>query len=159
MACESCRGQGSSNGTRRYNLQIPPGVANGDRLSISGEGGPGFRHGPPGNLEVVIQVEPHEFFTRVGNDLYCQVAVSFAEATLGGPIRVPALDGYQTLELPRGTQTGRIFRFAGAGAPGRHNQPPGDQVLKVVVTTPEHLTPRQRQILEEMARLDRAGNE
>jgi molecular chaperone DnaJ len=108
---------------------------------------------------VVIQVEPHEFFTRVGNDLYCQVKVSFVEAALGARIRIPTLDGFKVLDLPRGTQSGRIFRFPGAGAPAGPHRRAGDQVMEMVVTTPEHLSPRQREILEEMARLDQAGNE
>lgn len=158
-ACDHCDGQGYYGVTRQYHLKIPPGTLDGTRLSIPGEGGEGFYNGPPGNLKVVIQVETHEFFSRVGNDLHCQVKVSFAEAALGGKIRIPTLDGYRTLNLPRGTQTGRVFRFVGAGASGGLNQPTGDQVLEVVVTTPEYLSPRQREILEEMARLDQAGNE
>ncbi|MDP3183020.1 MAG: J domain-containing protein [Desulfobaccales bacterium] len=159
QACGYCDGQGYYGALRQYRLQIPPGTRDGACLRIPGEGGEGFYNGPPGDLEVVIQVEPHEFFTRVGNDLYCQVKISFAEAALGGPIRIPTLEGYQTLDLPRGTQTGRIFRFPGAGAPAGPHRPASDQVMEVVVTTPEYLSPRQKEILEEMARLDQAGNE
>ncbi len=159
QACGYCESQGYRGETRQYHLQIPGGTQDGACLRIPGEGGEGFRHGPPGDLEVVIRVEPHEFFIRVGNDLYCQVKISFAEAALGGAIRIPTLEGYQTLDLPRGTQSGRIFRFAGAGAPGGPHRPAGDQVMEVVVTTPEYLSPRQKEILEEMARLDQAGNE
>jgi len=159
QACGYCDGQGYYGATRQYHLQIPAGTEDGARLRIPGEGGEGFNNGPPGDLEVFIQVEPHEFFIRVGNDLYCQVKVSFAEAALGGAIRIPTLEGYQDLDLPGGTQTGRIFRFPGAGAPGGPRQPAGDQVMEVVVTTPQNLSPRQKEILEEMARLDQAGNE
>jgi molecular chaperone DnaJ len=108
-------------------------------------------------LEVVISVEPHKFFTRKGNDLHCRVRVSFAQAALGGLIRIPALTGHQILNLPRGTQTGRVFRFPGAGAPGGPQSPPGDQIVEVVLTTPKSLTPAQREILEELASLEREG--
>lgn len=155
QACPHCQGQGHLQQTRQYHLRIPPGTQEGARLRIAGEGGEGFQNGPPGNLEVVISVEPHSFFTRVGNDLYCQVEVSFAQAALGAAVRIPTLEAYQTLTLPRGTQNGRVFRFPGAGAPGGPQQPRGDQVVKVVVITPEHLNPGQQEILEELARLKR----
>ena len=166
--CERCRGQGKivsqpcpgcgGNGYRRqvryYHVHIPPGTNNGARLRIPGEGGEGFRNGPPGNLEVVISVAPDRFFTRVGNDLHCRVEISFALAALGGVIEVPTLENHQTLTLPRGTQSGRFFRFPGAGAPGGPQQPRGDQVVEVVVSSPEHLEPGQKEILEEFARLE-----
>ncbi len=118
-----------------------------------GQGGESHQGGPPGNLEVVISVAPHEFFTRKGRDLHCQFKVSFAQAALGGEVRVPTLHGYATLNLPRGTESGRLFRFPAAGAPGGGNLPPGDQIVEVVVTTPEILTPAHREIVEELARL------
>jgi molecular chaperone DnaJ len=151
QACSRCHGKGYWKETRRYRLSIPPGTRDGARLRIAGEGGEGFRNGPPGNLEVVIHVQPHHLFNRVGNDLYCRVEVSFAQAALGGPIQVPTLDGFFSFDLPRGTQNGRIFRFPGAGAPG------GDQVMEVVVTTPHSLNLRQADILWEMLALEPEG--
>jgi molecular chaperone DnaJ len=162
--CQHCGGLGSSSHKRKYHLQIPPGTQEGARLRIKGEGGGAVQDGPPGNLEVVIHVAPHDFFTRMGNDIHCKVEVSFAQASLGGAIRVPTLDGFQTVQLPQGTQTGWTFRFVGAGAPGGPEDSPGDQVNEVVVTTPQHLSLRQRSLLEELERLnreplDRAGHE
>lgn len=151
--CRHCHGQGFSPARQQYPVHIPPGIEDGSRLRFTGEGGEGFHYGPPGNLEVVIHVAPDDFFTRVGNDLHCQVRVSFAEAALGGAIRIPTLDGYRTVNLPPGTQTGWTFRFMGAGGPGGSHRPPGDQVNEVVVTTPQDLTPRQRELLEELALL------
>ncbi len=148
QACSRCHGKGSWGETRHYHLSIPPGIRDGARLRLAGEGGAAFQKGPPGNLEVVIHVQPHHFFSRVGNDLYCRVEISFAQAALGGPIRVPSLDGFFTFDLPRGTQHGRVFRFLGAGAPG------GDQVMEVVVTTPQFFNPRQVEILQEMLTLE-----
>ncbi len=155
QACSHCGGEGHVWETRRYHLRIPPGVEDGTRLRIAGEGGPGFRNGPPGNLEIIIHVEPHLFFTRVGNDLHCRLQVSFAKAALGGQVRVPTLDGGRDLDLPRGTQSGKVFRFEGGGAPGGPHQPPGDQVVEVVVTPPADLSPGQKAILEEFASLER----
>ncbi len=94
--CRHCAGQGRRRVTRQYRLHIPPGIEDGTRFRIHGEGGEGFLNGPPGNLEVVIHVEPHRAFTRVGNDLYCQIKVSFALAALGGWIRIPTLEGDRT---------------------------------------------------------------
>ncbi|MEW6386524.1 MAG: DnaJ C-terminal domain-containing protein [Thermodesulfobacteriota bacterium] len=155
--CSHCHGQGYRLKTEHYQLHIPPGTEDGARLRFVGEGGEGFQNGPPGNLEVVISVEPHDCFTRRGKDLHCRVRVSFAQAALGGLIRIPALTGHQLLNLPRGTQTGRIFRVLGAGAPAGPQSQPGDQIVEVVVTTPEHLTPAQREILEELASLEKEG--
>jgi molecular chaperone DnaJ len=152
--CRHCAGQGRRPEKRQYALHIPPGTEDGTRLRLNGEGGEGFQNGPPGNLEVVIHVEPHESFTRVGNNLHCQVKVSFAMAALGGWIRIPTLEGYRPFKLPRGTQNGKVFRLPGAGASQGPHRPPGDQVLEVLVTTPEYLTPRQKELLIEVARLE-----
>jgi molecular chaperone DnaJ len=154
LSCLACQGTGYQNRPQSYHLKIPAGTEDGARLRFVGEGGKGFRNGPPGNLEVVISVEPHAFFTRQGNDLYCKFEISFAKAALGGMIRVPTLNGFRSVHLPQGTQSGRVFRFRGAGAPGGPNRAAGDQIVKVVVTTPEGLTPGQRQILEEFHQLE-----
>jgi molecular chaperone DnaJ len=154
QACPHCGGKGHVRETRQYRLRIPPGIEDGARMRLAGEGGPGFHNGPPGNLEVIIHVEPHLFFNRVGNDLYCRFHVSFAQAALGGMVRVPTLEGCWELDLPRGTQSGKVFRIPGAGAPGGPHQRPGDQVVEVVVTTPAALSPGQKAILEEFASLE-----
>jgi len=164
QACECCHGTGAGTERREYRLHIPPGTRDGARLRFHGEGGAGFQDGPPGNLEVVIHVAPDDFFTRLDNDIHCRVTVSFTQAALGGEVRVPTLQGYRTFNLPQSTQTGWTFRFPGAGTPGSPHQPPGDQVNEVVVSTPQNLSPRQRSLLEELARLepdqlDEAGHE
>jgi molecular chaperone DnaJ len=153
--CQHCQGHGGHTVTREYGLHIPPGTEDGARLRFYGEGGQGFLKGPPGHLEVVIHVAPDDFFTRVGNDIHCRIMITFAEAALGGPINIPTLEGYQSFDLPRGTQTGWTFRIPGAGSPGNSHQPPGDQVNEVVVATPQNLNPRQKSLLEEFARLER----
>jgi molecular chaperone DnaJ len=154
LACPHCQGQGHLWENSHYHLQIPPGTVNGSRFRLAGEGGQGFQNGPPGNLEVIIHVEPHSFFSRIGNDLHCRFPISFAQAALGGMVDVPTLDGCRALNLPRGTQSGKIFRFPGGGAPAGPHQPPGDQIVEVVVTTPGNLSPGQKAILEEFASLE-----
>lgn len=152
--CPHCQGEGHLVQRSRYQIRIPSGTQHGDRLCLKGEGGQGFHHGSPGNLEVVIHVEPHLFFRRVGNDVHCRMPVSFAQAALGGVIRIPAVEGCLELELPRGTQSGRVFRIPGAGTPAGPQRPAGDQVVEVVVTTPEHLSAHQKRLLQEFARLE-----
>jgi molecular chaperone DnaJ len=159
--CRHCGGSGLLSHHQEYHLRIPPGTQDGARFRIMGEGGQGFQNGPRGNLLVVVHVAPHEFFTRVGNDIHCKVEVSFAEAALGCVIPIPTLEGCQWVNLPQGTQTGWSCRFFGAGAPGTPTQPPGDQVNQVVVTP---LSPHQGLLLRELDRLesgqlDRAGHE
>ena len=154
--CPACEGKGYHQQFRPYHLDIPAGTEDGARLRFVGQGGESHQGGPPGNLEVVISVAPHEFFTRRGRDLHCQFKVSFAQAALGGEVQVPTLRGYATLNLPRGTRSGCLFCFPAAGAPGGGNHPPGDQIVEVVVTTPENLTLAQQQIMEEMARLGKS---
>jgi molecular chaperone DnaJ len=162
--CPYCHGRGLYSRKREYHLRIPPGTCDGARLRIRGEGGEGWQNGPPGNLEVVIHVAPHDTFTRVGNDIYCQVQVSLIEAALGGIIRIPTLDGFRTINLPQGVQSGWTFRFPGAGVPGGPQHPRGDQVNQVVVTSANNLGPQQGSWFGESIRLepgqfDRAGHE
>jgi molecular chaperone DnaJ len=153
QSCPACEGKGQDQQFRPYHLDIPAGTEDGARFRFVGEGGASIHGGPPGNLEVVISVAPHEFFTRKGRDLFCQFEVSFAQAALGGEVQVPTLQGYATLNLPRGTRSGCIFRFPAAGAPGGPQQPPGDQFVEVVVTTPEGLGLPQQDIVDKLAGL------
>jgi molecular chaperone DnaJ len=159
VPCRHCGGAGWRSQPKEYHLRIPPGTQDGACFRIIGEGGEGFRNGPRGNLLVMIHVAPHDFFTRVGNDIHCKVEVSVVEATLGGAIRIPTLDGYQWVNLPQGTQSGWSCRFVGAGAAGNGSQPPGDQVNEVIVTTPQDLSIKQWSLLRELDQLDRAGHE
>jgi molecular chaperone DnaJ len=154
--CPACEGKGHLVQSRNYRLNIPAGTEDGARFRFVGEGGESFVGGPPGNLEVVVSVEPHEFFTRKGRDLYCKYKISFAQAALGGEVQVPTLRGYVTLNLPRGTQNGCVYRLVAAGVPGCSRGGPGDQFVELVVTTPEYLSPAQREILQELVRLGKS---
>ncbi|MFZ2090002.1 MAG: DnaJ C-terminal domain-containing protein, partial [Desulfobaccales bacterium] len=153
QSCPVCEGRGQHQQFRTYHLDIPAGTEEGARFRFAGEGGESFRGGSPGNLEVVISVAPHEFFTRKGRDLHYQCKVSFAQAAMGGEVQVPTLRGCVTLTLPRGTKSGSIFRFPEFGAPGGSHQPPGDQIVEVVVATPEPLGAGQLNIMAKPAGL------
>ena len=151
--CPACEGRGQYQQLRPYRLDIPAGTEDGARFRFVGEGGVSLNGGPAGNLEVVLSVAPHDFFTRKGRDLFCQFKVSLDQAALGGEVQVPTLQGFATLNLPQGTKSGCVFRFPAAGAPGNPQQPPGDQYVEVVVTPAESLNLAQRDLMEELAGL------
>ena len=151
--CKACGGQGLVRLEREFAVTIPPGSEDGAVKRIAREGEPGRHGGPPGDLHVILRVAPHPLFTRQGHDVVCEVPVSFAQAALGGQIDVPTLDGKVKMRVPAGTQSGRLFRLRGKGIPrGGDREARGDQHVRIVVETPAHLTPRQRELLEELAR-------
>lgn len=151
--CDRCKGKGEIQTERTITVKIPAGVDTGTRIRVEGEGEPGIRGGPPGDLYLYINVKPHPIFRREGNDLICEVPISFPQAALGCEIDVPTLEGKVKLKIPPGTQTGQSFRFRGKGvpAPGRHKR--GDLHVVVRIETPTKLTRRQRELLEEFARI------
>ncbi len=149
--CAQCSGHGRVRRTVERVLHIPPGVDSGSRIRLSGEGDAGIRGGGPGDLYVVIYVRPHEFFERRGNDLYCEVPISFVRAALGGQISVPTINGTEKLNIPEGTQTGTTFRLRDKGMPDINGRGRGDQFVVVRVQVPTKLTPEQKQILRQLA--------
>lgn len=151
--CATCRGSGRVQATRSLQLKIPAGVDSGMRLRMPGEGEAGMRGGPRGDLFVEIFVRPHEFFTRRGNDVLCEVPISFAQAALGAEIEVPTLIGVMPLKIPAGTQSGRTFRLRGKGIASLNGQGIGDEEVRVVVETPTHLSEKQKQLLQEFSEL------
>jgi molecular chaperone DnaJ len=146
--CNKCRGAGTVERQRRISVTIPPGVDTGSQLLLRGEGDAPNRGGPHGDLYVVVHVRPHETFRREGDDLICNVEVSFSKATLGGDLQVSTLDGPANIKLPSGTQSGAIFRLKRKGMPDLHNGGRGDELVIVRVRTPTKLTSRQRELLE-----------
>ena len=132
--CSHCGGQGNHLQLKKYKIVIPPGVEDGSRILINGEGGEGFQQGPPGHLVVVVHVEPHKFFTRRKNDLYITLDISFAQAVLGDSIQVPTPFGARILELPRGTKSGQNFIFAGLGVPAAGDCHPGNLIVTVKIS-------------------------
>lgn len=151
--CTGCRGSARILKKKPLSLKIPPGVDHGSQLRLVGEGGPGLNGGPPGDLYVVLHVEPHEFFERDGDRLLCQVPISFPQAALGAEIEIPTLDGPEVLKIPRGTQTGDVLRMRGQGMPNVRSGRKGDLQVHVFVKTPTNLDERQEELLKELGQL------
>jgi molecular chaperone DnaJ len=136
---------------KRLKVKIPAGVETGIRLKLSGEGEAGERGGPPGDLYVVLYVEPDSFFERHGNDISCQIPISFPQAALGTKIEVPTLNGSEKITVPPGTQSGQVFTIKGAGIPYLHSRGRGNELVQVVVKTPAKLSKRQVKLFKELA--------
>ena len=151
--CKTCHGLGKVRATKKVHLKIPGGVETGSRLRLRGEGEEGKLGGPNGDLYVFLHVENHEIFQREGNDIYCQVPISITQATLGGSIDIPTLEGHENLKIPRGTQSGKVFRLKGKGVPHLRGYGRGDQVIQTVVKIPTHLNKKQEELLKEFARV------
>jgi molecular chaperone DnaJ len=147
--CNKCHGEGRYERSKTLSVKIPAGVDTGDRIRLSGEGEAGENGAPAGDLYVQMNVRPHEVFERDGNDLYCEVPISFTEAALGGEIEVPTLDGRVKLKIPAETQTGRMFRMRGKGVKSVRSASIGDLLCKVTVETPVKLSPKQSSLLRE----------
>lgn len=157
--CRECRGTGRVERVRKILVKVPPGVEDGSRLRMAGEGEAGERGGPRGDLYVFIRVKPHPVFTREGNDIFCEVPLSFVQAALGDEIEVPTLDGKAKLRIPEGTQTGTVFRLKGKGLPYLRGHGRGDQHVRVKVVTPTHLSAEQKELLRKFAALGEGRGE
>lgn len=157
--CPACDGRGRTRRTKTLSVKVPPGVDDGDRIRLSGEGEAGRNGGPPGDLYVEIHVNPHKIFSRDGSDLSCEVPVSIAVATLGGEVELPTLEGNVALKIPAGTQSGKVFRLRGKGVIGVRDPRKGDLFAKVAVETPVNLTAEQKQLLEQFESSIQAGGE
>ena len=152
--CAACRGLGQTKAERTLTVKVPAGVETGTRLKLTGEGEAGVRGGVPGDLYVVIVVKEHPLFTRQGDDIYCEVPVSFTQAALGAQIDIPTITGKTTLKVPPGTQTGAEFRLRGKGFPNVRGYGRGDLLARIFVEVPTHLTAKQRDVLEQYAKLE-----
>ncbi|MCS7338946.1 MAG: molecular chaperone DnaJ [Verrucomicrobiae bacterium] len=151
--CRACRGEGRQMRSGKVKLKIPAGVDTGTRLRLPGNGQCGLRGGPPGDLYVVIHVKPHEIFQRDGDDLVCEVPISFVQAALGAEIEIPTLDGKATIHVPPGTQPGTVFRLKGKGIKSLHGHGAGDLLVRVKLEVPTHLNAAQKAKLQEFAAL------
>ena len=152
--CGTCRGEGKVRQERKLSVTIPPGVDDGSRLRLRGEGEAGEHGGPPGDLYVVIYVEADKVFSRQGRDLHQTVDLTFVQAALGDKVIVPTLDDPETLTVPKGTQGGEVFRLRGMGLPQPGRQGKGDMLVEVRVLTPTRLNKRQEELLKEFAKLE-----
>ena len=151
--CKTCHGNGKHERTSKIKLRIPPGVDAGSRLRSSGNGEAGFRGGPGGDLYVVLHVKEHEIFKRDGDDLICEMPVSFVQAALGTEIEVPTLEGQATVRIPAGTQPGAVFRVKGKGVKNLQGYGHGDLHVRVQVEVPTRLNHEQKAKLNEFAAL------
>jgi molecular chaperone DnaJ len=156
--CKTCRGAGTVEKNRILNVDVPPGVEEGTRIRLSGEGAAGIGGGPSGDLYIFLSVTEHVIFQRDGHNLHCRAPVSFITAALGGSIEVPTLDGGRAkVAIPEGTQNGRQFRLKAKGMPVLRSAQHGDLYIEVAVETPVKMTRRQKELLREFESGSQAG--
>lgn len=146
--CNSCRGQGRIQDHKTLSVKIPPGVDDGDRIRLSNEGEAGLHGGPSGDLYVQVSLRPHPIFDRDGNDLHCEVPISFVTAAIGGELDVPTLKGKVKLKIPPETQSGKLFRLRGKGVRAVRSGVVGDLLCRVLVETPVNLSKEQKETLQ-----------
>ena len=156
--CADCRGEGRIRRERFLQVTIPAGVDTGSKVRYLGEGEGGLQGGPPGDLYVVLRVGNHEIFERQENDIHCRIPISFTQAALGATIKVPTLEGEESLSIPSGTQSGKVFRLRSKGIPGVNGRGRGDEFVSVDVVTPRKLNREQRRLLEQLAQLTPVEN-
>lgn len=168
QTCPNCRGQGkviadpcpkcngSAHEQKRVNieLQIPPGVADGQRLVVPSEGDAGDTAAPRGDLYCDIRIKPHDIFQRHGDDILCEVPINFSQAALGAEIDVPTIDGKARVKVPKGTQSGRIFRLNNQGMPHLHAHGRGHHLVRTIIETPRSLTREQKELLQQFAKTE-----
>ena len=150
--CSKCHGKGSIRKTKTIEVDIPAGIDNGQMIKLGGQGELGTRGGPRGDLYIEVNVQSHPLFTRDGYDVYLEMPITFAQATLGDKIQVPTLDGKVEYEVPEGTQTGTVFRLKGKGIPKLKSNVRGDQYVKVTVEIPKKLNEKQKELVREFAK-------
>ena len=155
--CSACSGAGKIKRNKTLEVKIPSGIDDGMRIRSSGNGEPGQNGGPPGDLYVEVHIKPHQIFQRDGDDLHCELPISFAKAALGGDIEVPTLGGKVAFTVPEGTQTGKVFRLRGKGIKGVRSGHIGDLFCHVSLETPVKLTDRQKELLQELEKLTLEG--
>jgi molecular chaperone DnaJ len=149
--CQVCNGRGLERRTRKKVVTIPAGVDTGNQIRLAGEGQPGINGGPHGNLYLLINVQPHKFFRRRDHDILMDLEINVAQAALGADVRVPTVDGEETLRIPSGTQPGKVLRIRNKGVPHLRSNGRGDQLVMVNVVIPNHLTAEQRELFEKLA--------
>jgi len=152
--CKSCQGTGRLPFSERIKVNIPAGVSNGTRVRVGGKGEAGIGGGPDGDLFIITKVEDHDFFERKGDNLYCQIPITFVEATLGSRVEVPTFDGHSTIKIPQGTQNGQKFRIRGKGVPSLRGNQTGDQFVEVVIHVPRIRDERSKELLKEFQSLN-----
>ena len=150
QVCRDCRGEGYKHVNKRLKVTVPAGIADGNRLRVTGEGQPGSNGGPNGDLYIFFTVKEHPIFERHNNDLHCRIPINFAQAALGAKIQAPTLEGLHELTIPEGTQNGAQLRIKGKGVAEVQGKGRGDLIVHVEVRTPTKLSRDQRQLLEQL---------
>ena len=145
--CKSCNGTGLERETVKKTVKIPIGIEDGQRLRLSGMGDASTEGGPNGDLYIFIHVTEHDFFVRHGDDIICEIPITFAKAALGGEIDIPTLKGKKSIKIPAGTQNGKVFRLKGEGINNPRGYVPGDQLVKIIIEVPTNLTDDQQELL------------
>lgn len=148
--CGHCHGQGRERVSRRIKVNVPAGVDDGTQIRLTGEGEPGGNGGPRGNLYVVVDVKPHRYFRREGNDIVLDLPINVAQAALGAEVDLPTVDGHASLKIPSGIQPGRVLRMKGKGVPHLRDSGRGDQLIRVSVIVPTELNDKQKKLLKEL---------
>ena len=151
--CKVCQGEGVLRGETRVDINVPAGVASGNYMTIENKGNAAPNHGETGDLQVFFEETEHDQFTRHGDDIICEVPISFTTAALGGSVHVPTLDGSDEIKIPSGTQNGKVLRLRGKGIPHLHHSGRGDQLVRVIVWVPTKLSKEDKEILQ---RLDKS---
>lgn len=157
QACTTCRGQGKVPKKRTLTVRVPAGVPDGVQLRVAGEGEVGPNNGPRGDLYCFVRVKEHAIFQRDGDDLVCEMPITFTQAALGAEVEIPTLGGKTKLEIPRGTQSGKVFELDGLGLKNVQGYSRGNLLVRVVVEVPRKLSPRQEELLREFAEGEEAN--
>ena len=147
--CKDCRGTGRVRKQKTIEINIPQGINHGQTMQVSGQGEPGQRGGPTGDLLVTIRIKPHPIYKREDYDVYIEIPITFVQAALGATIRVPTLDGVVEYDIPEGTQTGTIFKLRNKGVPYIRGKNRGDQYVTVEIEVPKNMSSKQKEILRE----------
>ncbi len=151
--CEDCGGSGRQQKSAKLNIEIPAGIDNGQTISLRGEGEPGIKGGPSGDLYVNVRVQPHPIFTRDGYNIICEMPITFTQAALGAELDIPTLEGTMKYNIPEGTQTGSVFRLRNKGIKHLRSNAKGDQFIKVNIEVPKKLTGKQKELLHQFAEI------
>ena len=147
--CSKCGGAGRVRKTRKFKVNIPAGIDEGQSIQQRGQGNAGVNGGPAGDLFVTISIRPHPIFTREGQDVYVDIPISFTQAALGDTLQVPTIDGRVEYKVPEGTQTGTVFRMKGKGIQNVNGRGRGDQYVRVSIEVPKNLSEKQKRLLRE----------
>ena len=146
--CKHCRGTGTAKETVEKKINVPAGIDDGQKLKYAGLGEASQSGGPNGDLYIVIRIKPHDIFIRQGDNLYCEVPISYSTAVLGGEVEVPTLNGKKTVKVPEGTESGKLLKVSGEGIKSLRGYGKGDIIVKFTIETPKKLTDKQKELLQ-----------